>query len=220
MSETSIESSSGALSQSSPAPARGSERRPAIAPVPRPAWCHAQTLEARSRSAVRATLAFVIAGLLLSLMAMPASRRTRADLDAQRLTSDLHFTLAEMRATVAEYFASHGQFPGAGPSQSSDPFWLEHQLDLAFRRAAADSATFGSALSRPGDLRTRAFQIDGPVLENPLNHLSNVRFLNASEPWPLQGDDTSGWLYRPATGEIRANSPGTSPWSGTRFLDM
>jgi hypothetical protein len=58
------------------------------------------------------------------------------------------------------------------------------------------------------------------VLPNPLNHRANVRFLSGSEPWPADGDDSTGWLYRPATGEIRANSPGTSPWSGNRFMDM
>jgi hypothetical protein len=206
---------------------------------------HARTLEARSRHAVNLTLALVVTALVLVMMAIPGSRRTRAQIESERLTTELQLTLDELRATIADYAASNGHFPGAGPSRHTDPFWIEHQLDLALRRSSESatrsgnttlwSTTFGSPTSgsqasstdtsagdprSAGRVRRRAFHIDDPVLENPLNGRSSVRFLAAAEPWPLDGDDSSGWLYRPATGEIRANSPGKSSWTGTRFLDM
>jgi hypothetical protein len=206
---------------------------------------HARTLEARSRHAVTATLAIVVGALVLVMMAIPVGRRTRAEVESQRLTTELQLTLDELRAGIADFAVSHGHFPGAGPSRHTDPFWIEHQLDLALRRASESAAssggttlgstTFGTptAVSESSGvqmvdggphttarLRRRAFHIDDPVLENPLNRRSNVRFLSSTEPWPLEGDDSSGWIYRPATGEIRANSSGTSSWTGTRFLDM
>jgi hypothetical protein len=201
---------------------------------------HARTLEARSRHAVNLTLALVITALVLVMMAIPGSRRTRAQVESQRLTTELQLTLDELRASVADFAASNGHFPGAGPSRHTDPFWVEHQLDIALRRSSESAArsggtTFGSPTSGTqvsiietnagapravGGARRRTFRLDDPVLENPLNGRSSVRFLKPDEPWPLEGDDSSGWLYRPATGEIRANSPGKSTWTGTRFLDM
>lgn len=200
-----------------------------------------RTIEARARNAATITLAVVIAALVLVMMAIPVQRRSRADVESQRLTTELQLTLDEMRTTIAEFAASHGHFPGAGPSRHADPFWVEHQLDIALRRSSENAAssggtTFGSSASESAErsdglatadgsfgairARRRSLRADAPVLENPLNRRSNVRFLSSSDPWPLEGDDSSGWLYRPATGEIRANSPGTSPWSGIRFLDM
>ncbi len=236
--------------ESNPAPANADEVRASAnfatgtdhsntAAVPahltRPPWSQARTLEERSRNAVVVTLVIVVSLLVLVMMAIPVGRRSRADIESQRLTTELSLTLVELRATIADFHASHGNFPGAGPSRVSDAFWIEHQLDLAFRRAAESSsnsigtrmgsATFGAptldnGAADDGHRLPRTFHIDDPVLENPINQRSNVRFLSATEPWPLEGDDSSGWLYRPATGEIRANSPGKSPWTGTRFLDM
>jgi hypothetical protein len=229
----------------SPNSARTADEKSPIASLQPLPWQHAHTLEARSRHAVVVTLSIVVTALVLVMMAIPVGRRSRADVESQRLTTELQLTLTELRATIADYAASHGHFPGAGPSRQSDPFWIEHQLDLAFRRAAAGASNsagttigtatfgagaFGGGASAGGTIedgspgtdhqRRRAFHIDDPVLENPLNQRSNVRFLSRTEPWPLEGDDSSGWLYQPATGEIRANSPGTSHWTGTRFLDM
>ncbi len=201
---------------------------------------HARTLEARSRNAVNLTLALVVTALVLLIMAIPIRHRSRAEVESQRLTTELQLTLTELRATIADYSTTHGHFPGADPARHSDPFWVEHQLDIALRRSAESAgrpggATFGAPTSaseplgrnasepRPSAsdrVRRHTFHIDDPVLENPLNRRASVRFLADTDPWPLEGDDSSGWLYRPATGEIRANSPGRSTWTGTRFLDM
>jgi len=171
--------------------------------------------EARAETAVRATLLFVVTALVLSLSALPAPRPSRAVIEAERLCVELRLTLAELRATVAEHYAAHGTFPGGAPSTHSDPFWIQHQLEVAFRRARAQPGMPVFDLPEP-----RVPHFTGAVLENPINQRSSVRFLSPSEPWPLAGDDTTGWLYRPATGEIRANTPGTSPWTGNRYIDM
>lgn len=171
--------------------------------------------EARAETAVRATLLLVVTALVLSLSALPAPRPSRAVIEAERLCVELRLTLAELRATVAEHYAAHGTFPGGAPSTHSDPFWIQHQLEVAFRRARAQPGMPVFDLPEP-----RVPHFTGAVLANPVNQRSSVRFLSPSEPWPLAGDDTTGWLYRPATGEIRANTSGTSPWTGNRYIDM
>ncbi len=197
-----------AASGPKPAPASATTIVP-LYTRPRP---HAH--EARARTAVGITLALVIGGLFLALSAMPGPRPSRETIEAERLCVELRLTLAEMRATIAEHRIAHGSFPGAAPSSDPDPAWLDRQIELAFRRPKPSlrHATDGGAIRNPN--------LEGPVLRNPLNQLKSVRFLSASEPWPADGDDTTGWLYRPATGEIHANSPGTSPWSGNRFFEM
>src|SRR5689334_2004779 len=146
-----------------------------VGTLPRPPWAQARTLEERSRNAVVVTLAIVVTLLVLVMMAIPVGRRSRADVESQRLTTELSLTLVELRATIADFHASHGHFPGAGPSRVSDPFWIEHQLDLAFRRASEGSstsvgartgtATFGAPTFEHGTVDdghrlTRNFHID------------------------------------------------------------
>lgn len=206
------------LDPADPAPRMEGPPARATPSISRPADRRARVFasqEERAQLWVKVTLLCVIAALALAVMALPGTRPTRTSIEAERVTTELQLTLTELRATIADYCASHGHYPGAGPSHRADPFWLEHELDLAFRRAESGATAFASDAPPP-----RAPHIESPVLENPLNHLANVHFLAATEPWPLVADDSSGWLYRPATGEIRANSPGTSAWSGTRFLDM
>jgi len=53
----------------------------------------------------------------------------------------------------------------------------------------------------------------GPYLlripTNPLNNLNTVQMLGDGEGFPAEGDDSHGWMYKAAAGEIRADSPGT-----------
>ena len=60
----------------------------------------------------------------------------------------------------------------------------------------------------------------GPYLagmpQNPLNKLSAVQVLTDSDSWPTADGATYGWFYRPSTGDIMANTPGTDT-QGTVF---
>ena len=54
----------------------------------------------------------------------------------------------------------------------------------------------------------------GPYLmkipSNPFNNLNTVEILGNAQAFPANADDSHGWIYKPATSEIRADNSGTN----------
>lgn len=89
-------------------------------------------------------------------------------------------------------------------------------------QAFIDQATLSSnASGQTAAVGTPGFE-RGPYLQhipkNPLNDLSSIQMLGNGENFPANGDDSHGWIYKAATGEIRADSAGTDD-SGKRYYD-
>ncbi len=53
---------------------------------------------------------------------------------------------------------------------------------------------------------------------NPLNHKDTVQVLGDSAVFPANADDSHGWIYKPATSEVRADCGGTDD-SGKPYYD-
>ncbi len=53
---------------------------------------------------------------------------------------------------------------------------------------------------------------------NPLNHKDTVQVLGDSANFPTNADDSHGWIYKPATSEVRADSGGTDK-NGKPYYD-
>lgn len=131
----------------------------------------------------------------------------------ERAIAELRWTLMELRAVISDYKADHGAFPGRAPNGSSDPGWFERQLTLASNRS-------GETAENSQPTHPLGPYEPGGVPKNPITELSSVRFLAANEPWPAAADGSTGWTYRPATGEIRANALGTAFGTGRRYWDL
>ena len=89
-------------------------------------------------------------------------------------------------------------------------------------QAFIDQATLSSnATGQTAAIGTSGY-IRGPYLQhipkNPLNNLDTVQMLGNGESFPANGDDSHGWIYKAATGEIKADSSGTDD-SGKRYYD-
>lgn len=200
-----------------PTPSASARPEPPRTPIrldpPRPAWARQPGMEARAQTWVQITLLLVIGALVAFVMALPEQRLSRAAIEAQRSFMELRLTLAELRTVIGDYHADRGAYPGHGLDGEADPDWFDRQWKLAIQRTDA-RGELGV------ELRTRPITSPSGVPTNPINGLSSVRFLRADEPWPQRPDDATGWIYQPSTGEIRANTAGTSPWSGTAYWDL
>ncbi|MFH1718501.1 MAG: hypothetical protein ABIF19_14190, partial [Planctomycetota bacterium] len=53
---------------------------------------------------------------------------------------------------------------------------------------------------------------------NPLNHKDTVQVLADGDSFPANADDSHGWIYKPTTGEVRADCTGTDD-GGMRYYD-
>ena len=161
-------------------------------------------------------LIVAIAGLLL-LMAIPDRARTPEELMIERAEIELRQRLESLRSAIADYHADHGVYPGLAPAtdgtlspQEYDARWMERQL-----RMHSDDA--GDVV--PEHIRTHPH---GPYLgqgvpRNPVNHLTTVKVLGRGESMPADADGTTGWVFDPSSGEIRANSKGRLLRGGRYF---
>ena len=89
-------------------------------------------------------------------------------------------------------------------------------------QAFIDQATLASnKLGQTAAIGSVGFE-RGPYMQhipkNPLNNLGTIQMLGNGENFPANGDDSHGWIYKAATGEIRADSTGTDD-SGKKYYD-
>ncbi len=102
-----------------------------------------------------------------------------------------------LRNVIQFYAAQHGDIPPG--YQDDDPsapasfiaFWLQVVKDGAYLPE---------------------------VPENPFNSSGDMTVLGNSESFPAQAPGDTGWIYKPATREIRLNWPGTDT-RGVRYYD-
>lgn len=55
------------------------------------------------------------------------------------------------------------------------------------------------------------------IPENPLNNLNTIKVILNSSDFPTSPDDSTGWVYKPFTKEIRMNNSGTDS-EGTAYF--
>ncbi|MBL8858113.1 MAG: hypothetical protein JNL28_06410 [Planctomycetes bacterium] len=188
---------------------RPSERPVNLGPKP-PAWNRSTRAIVRAQTAVHATLFIAVAVMLVFVATRRQPGKMRAWVEAERPMIELRLSLAELRAIITDYHVEHGAFPGCDANGAAVPRWFERQWERAIERSN----------SAPGNARLTASGAPGGVPHNPVNGLATVRFLASNDPWPVAADDATGWVYRPSTGEIRANCTGNAFGSGPAYWDL
>lgn len=141
-------------------------------------------------------LVLAITGLIF-FMAVPQRPLDAAELALQRCEFELRLALEELRGALAEYHHDHDAWPGDSPRNSR-------------------GRGVGAQLPAPPF---------GPYLpegvpRNPHNGSTRVRILAPGERMPEGPVGDAGWIYSPATGEIRANVPGHLWGAGMRVFDL
>jgi len=126
----------------------------------------------------------------------------------------LSMDLSLLRRFIPVYTSQHREVPPGYPDGN--------------RSAAPTGEAFlaQATLSSNIDGRTAARGTDGfplgPYLSNipanPFNKLSTVTVLADDADFPAVADDSCGWIYKPATGEIRPGNTGTDD-RGVAYYD-
>lgn len=128
--------------------------------------------------------------------------------------SSVAVDLNMLRRYVVVYAAQHGEVPPGYPdgdrTQAPTEQAFVDQLTLS---SNTDGQT--APVGTPGFPRG-SYLMKIPV--NPLNHKNTVQVLADGDTFPANGDDSHGWIYKPATAEVRADSAATDA-NGKRFYD-
>lgn len=152
----------------------------------------------RGFTLVEILIVVVILGILAAIVVPKLSNASQTARE-NTLRDDLRF----LRTQITVYASQHGDvFPGfpAGNTSSTPTAadflaQMTSFTDLGGNPSATGSSTFafGPYLSRMPD--------------NPLNAKSTVKIITGSDA--LTPDDSTGWLYQPATGKILPNLVGS-----------
>lgn len=157
---------------------------------------------------VELLLVVVILGILAAV-AIPQF----ADSSQEARASSLQSNLAVMRSAVEYYRSNHGgKYPGY-PSAGGSPTAAitADQLTMASQANGATAAPGTAGYGFGPYIRER-------LPENPINGLNTVTIVADGAAFPA-ADDSTGWIYQPQIGKVRANSTGTAP-SGRNYYDF
>jgi general secretion pathway protein G len=152
-------------------------------------------------------IVIVILGILATIVVPQFSN---ASINAKENT--LKDELRYLRTQIVVYKAQHNDVPPGYPGGDNT--------------AAATGPDFIAQLTKPTDesgntaaANTQVYKF-GPYLSampsNPLNNLTAVLIVDDASPIPAPTDVDYGWIYKPLTGEIVANSTGSDA-SGTAY---
>ncbi len=148
----------------------------------------------------------VILGILAAI-AVPKFANASHSANESSLRDDLRY----LRTQIAVYQSQHRDLaPGYPSGSSSTPIFATFSDQLT---KSTDEMGNVSSTSSP------AYPL-GPYLSNiptnPINNLNTVEMISANAA--LTPDDSTGWLYQPATGTIIPNSSGVdsqgNPYTG------
>lgn len=127
---------------------------------------------------------------LLAAVAIPQFTSTRVDSRAAVMSSQL----AMLRAAIVSHWTEHAAFPGPDAAALTDQF-LQH----THQAGQVGNSSDGGYVT---------YQRLGELPSNPFTRTNNVLVVDRM---PARPTGTQAWIYCPGTGEIRGNTPGTSP---------
>jgi prepilin-type N-terminal cleavage/methylation domain-containing protein len=153
-------------------------------------------------------LVVVILGILAAV-AIPQF----TDSSGEARASNLQTNLAVMRNAIEYYKANHnGKYPGY-PSAGGAPTAAEatNQLTQASQANGATAAPGTAGYGYGPYIREQ-------IPTNPINGFNTIMVVADAAAFPA-ADNTTGWIYHPLTGKVRANSTGAAP-SGKNYYDF
>ena len=164
---------------------------------------------ARAFTLVEILIVVVLLGILAAIV-LPAIASSSTAAKQSALAVDLQL----LRRFILIYKIQHLEVsPGYPDGQTGQPPTEQAFIEQA--TMASNNSGQTAAVGTAGFSR-------GPYMEkvpvNPLNSRSTIQMLGDGENFPANGDDSHGWICKPAASEIRADSAGTDG-NGKRYYD-
>lgn len=165
-------------------------------------------------------LLVAITATVVGVMAVPDFTPEVPGMEGFAQEARLQFELRNFRSALEEYREDHKVYPGYSPGRANS--YLHGDLSgLTFKR---QMLLWSDEWGNMGQLTPGRMEL-GPYLEtglpkNPLNGLESVRLIPDGMDFPAVPDETTGWLFKPETGELRANSVGGSPLTGQSYYEL
>jgi len=165
--------------------------------------------KARAFTLIEILVVVVLLGILAAVV-IPTVGNSTTSAKASALATDLQL----LRNFIMVYKSQHLEVAPGYPDGNTGVAPTEQAfVDQAILSSNASGQT--AAVGTPGFER-------GPYMQrmpvNPFNNLSTVEMLANGANFPANADDSHGWICRPDTAEIRADTSGTDS-NGKAYYD-
>ncbi len=173
----------------------------------------------RKPGATQYGLVAVVASVV-GVMAVPDMAPEYSNMEGLTQLTQLQYKVENYRSALQEYRADHHVWPGYAPGRAGA--WTHGQPSgVSFAR---QMILWTDEWGQPGQMTPGRREL-GPYLEtglikNPINGLDSVRILRDSEAFPVEPSGTTGWYFKPATGELRPNCEGVSAGTGLPYYSL
>lgn len=109
-----------------------------------------------------------------------------------------------LRNAINHYTAEHNDVP---PGFINGSLTMAMLVVLQFENCTTINGDSDGSSSPSGNYKYGPYLNDMP--ENPFNNKSDFTILNSSTSFPATPPETTGWIYKPSTKEIRINAQGS-----------
>jgi prepilin-type N-terminal cleavage/methylation domain-containing protein len=147
---------------------------------------------------------------ILALVILPMVSGSVTSAKESAVAHDLNM----LRRYVLVYTAQHKEvapgYPDGDRTQAPTEQAFVEQITMS-----SDPNGNTAMIGTPGFPRGPYMQM---IPVNPVNHKDTIQVLGDGDSFPANGDDSHGWIYKPATAEVRADC-GVSDDNGKRYYD-
>lgn len=137
-----------------------------------------------------------ILGILAAIVIPQVQGNTTQAKESAALSS-----LRTIRSQIGLYKLDHTNYPGyvSGTASTNQTFFTNQLIGISNAAGVASSSTIPT-----GTLPYGPYLMEFP--ENPFNNLKTIKIFTTDTAFADAADDTTGWLYKTLTGEIRLNT--------------
>jgi prepilin-type N-terminal cleavage/methylation domain-containing protein len=157
--------------------------------------------QARAFTLVEILIVVVLLGVIAGIV-IPAIGRSATGARETTLAMNLNL----LRRFIPVYTSQHKEVAPGYPDGDTAVAPTEE----AFVAQAMSSSNANGQTAARGTAGYRFGPYLSKIPANPFNYREFVLVLADNEEFPADPDDEYGWIYKPATGEIRAGNTGTN----------
>jgi len=156
----------------------------------------------------------------IGVMAVPQRATTHVELSERSVTlvRELQGALHALRGALLRYREEHDEFPGYA-GRPGTPERRLSELGLRAQLAGWSDADGNASFTWKAGHDLGPYLLYG-VPENPINRMKSVRLVADDEAFPAAPDVRTGWIFKPSTGELRANCEGAVPGTELALFDL
>ena len=164
---------------------------------------------ARGFTLVEILVVVVLLGIL-SVVVLPLIAGSAISAKESALAHDLQMLRRYVQIYKCQHLEVTPGYPNGDTTQAPTEQAFIDQMTLS-SNASGQTAPVGTPGFERGPYMMR-------IPTNSLNDKATVQVLGDAENFPADADDSHGWVYKPATSEVRSDSTGTDD-AGKSYYD-